>query len=186
MNQYQFESIARKMEKQFGKMDKEKEAAYAMIMYSMESNAFKTFRKYPASNSRRMREAILLTLHTINGYLEKEQPDIGKFETDDNIRLKHALLMAFDPYTNDEIGDSLGGDKGINFDDDDFVREYYTAPVQCLIRILDSVDLWEKRKGSNGYFDFLDEWMGEKVERDEKMTYSILLRGERLVEDEGE
>ena len=49
----------------------------------MESNLLKIRRKYPDSNSRRLREAILLVLHRVNGYLKHEDIDVEKYENED-------------------------------------------------------------------------------------------------------
>ena len=54
------------------------------------------------------------------------------------------------------------------------LRDYYTVPVMCLLRIKDSIDLWEKRGGSNGYFQFIEEYMGDKIKGTE-MKFSVLL-----------
>lgn len=34
--------------------------------------------------------------------------------------------------------------------------EYYRIPSICLLRMKDSINLWEKRLGANGYFDFIE------------------------------
>ena len=54
-----------------------------MVLFPMESNLLKIRRKYPDSNSRRLREAILLVLHRVNGYLKHEDIDVEKFENED-------------------------------------------------------------------------------------------------------
>ena len=58
MQAYQFERIYSQMEKEFGKIRKGEEDAYAMLLFPMESNALKIRRANPKSNSRRLREAI--------------------------------------------------------------------------------------------------------------------------------
>lgn len=50
---------------------------------------------------------------------------------------------------------------------------YYKEPIICLLRIKDSVEHWIKRSGSDGYFKFLEEWLGSKVAGDNQMNYSI-------------
>ena len=58
MQLYQFERIYSQMEKEFGKIYKGNEEEYAMLLFPMEGNALKVHRAYPASNSRRLREAM--------------------------------------------------------------------------------------------------------------------------------
>ena len=62
MQLYQFEKIYSQMEKEFGKIRKGDEETYSMLLLPMESNALKIHRKFPASNSRRMKEAIAYTI----------------------------------------------------------------------------------------------------------------------------
>ena len=52
MQLYQFERIYSQMEKEFGKMRKGEEDVYSMLLLSLESNALKIRRGFPASNSR--------------------------------------------------------------------------------------------------------------------------------------
>lgn len=53
------------------------------------------------------------------------------------------------------------------------LRKYYREPVMCLLRIKDSIDIWEKRAGANGYFDFIEKYMGSQISGDE-MKFSVL------------
>ena len=95
------------MEKRYGKIKRGEEDFHSMMLFPMESNLLKIRRKHPSSNSRRLREAILLLLHRIEGYLEHEDIDVEKFENEDKVRLREALLMSFDPFTNADINDIL-------------------------------------------------------------------------------
>ena len=182
MKLFEFEKIARKMEKQFGKISKGDEESHAMVLFPMEGNLLKINRKYPASNSRRLREAIFITLHQIDSYLTGEKADTGSFENEDNIRLKDALMYVFDPFSNEEVKAILTEKSELDLEDREQLESYYREPVQCILRILDSVDHWEKRCGSNGYFQFVENWLGEKVPRDDKLNYAILLSGDKALD----
>lgn len=168
MQTYQFERIYSEMEKEFGKIRKGEEEIYAMLLFPMESNALKVHRKNPKSNSRRMREAIGLVLFDIKGRYTGEAYDVDSFRDEDNRKLEEALLMAFDPFTNERIKDI----PGMSLEPAD-LREYYKEPVMCLLRIKDSIDAWEKRAGANGYFIFVEEYMGSQITGDE-MNFSVL------------
>lgn len=168
MQRYQFERIYSQMEKEFGKIKKGEEEVYAMLLFPMESNALKVYRANPKSNSRRMREAIALVLYDIKGRYMNETYDVAVFRDEDNSHLEKALLMAFDPFTNDEIkmvlGDQLKPEQ---------LREYYKKPIICLLRIKDSIDTWEKQAGANGYFEFIEQYMGSQINGSE-MKFSVL------------
>jgi len=182
MKLFEFEKIARKMEKQFGKISKGDEESHAMVLFPMEGNLLKINRKYPASNSRRLREAVFITLHQIDSYLTGEKADTGSFENEDNIRLKDALMYVFDPFSNEEVKAILTEKSELDLEDREQLESYYREPVQCILRILDSVDHWEKRSGSNGYFQFIENWLGEKVPRDDKLNYAILLSDDKALD----
>ena len=173
MQLYQFEKIYSQMEKEFGKIKKGEEEKYSMLLFPMEENALKTYRQYPASNSRRLKEAIALVLFDIKEKYTGEIFDTQNFRSDDVERLEKALLMAFDPYTNSEIMELLK--KQLQTDEltQEMLKNYYKCPVLCLLRIKDSVDMWEKRSGTNGYFDFVESYMGSHIKGTE-MHYSIM------------
>lgn len=168
MQMYQFEKIYAEMGKEYGKIRKGEEEVHSMMLFPMESNVLKIHRAYPGSNSRRLREAVGLVLFDIKSRVGGEEADTGRFRDADNERLEKALLMAFDPFTNEEIREVLGQM------DAEHLHEYYKEPVMCLLRIKDSVDIWEKRGGSNGYFDFIEQYMGAQI-NDDKMNFSVMI-----------
>ena len=175
MQLYQFEKIYSQMEKEFGKIRKGDEETYSMLLLPMESNALKIQRKFPASNSRRMKEAIALVLFDIKSRCTGESFDTGNFRNEDNERLETALLMAFDPYTNSEIKELLISRGRQHELDLKKMQQYYKIPVMCLLRIKASIDTWEKNAGTNGYFDFIEGYMGTSITGDE-MKYSVMMQ----------
>lgn len=171
MNQYQFEQIARTMERRYGKMKKGEEDKYAMLLFPMESNLLKVWRKHPDSNGRRLEEAILLALYAVKNYTDAEVTETAGFESPSNIRLRDALLASFDPFFNEKIREILA--ETTNMEDQEALTEYYRLPVRCILRIKDSVERWTRERGADGYFRFLEEWFGEQVPADDKMNYSV-------------
>ena len=55
------------------------------------------------------------------------------------------------------------------------MQQYYKIPVMCLLRIKASIDTWEKNAGTNGYFDFIEGYMGTSITGDE-MKYSVMMQ----------
>ena len=175
MNQNQFEMIIRRMEQRYGRIHKGDEEVHAMMLFPIESNLLKVHRKYPESNSRRLKEAICLVFHRINGYLTGEQADVKKFESPENTRLRDAILYSFDPFTNEEVKETLSTDSELDLDDKNALEKYFKEPVQCVRRIYESVETWEKQSGSNGYFEFTEGYMGAEISNDDKMTFSVMV-----------
>lgn len=176
MQLYQFERIYSQMEKEFGKIQKGEEDVYSMLLLPLEGNVLKIHRKYPLSNSRRLREAVALALFDIKGKCSGEVIDTERFRNEDNEKLEKALLMAFDPYTNVEIMELFKRQNKTEELTQDKLKNYYKLPVMCLLRIKDSIDIWEKRSGANGYFDFIESYMGSQIKGTE-MNFSIMSPG---------
>ena len=84
--------------------------------------------------------------------------------------------MAFDPFTNDEIMEILRPEMQEAENDKEALYQYYKLPIMCLLRIKDSIDLWEKNSGANGYFDFIEGYMGAEIQGDE-MKFSVHCKG---------
>ena len=176
MQLYQFEKIYSQMEREFGKIRKGEEETYAMLLLPMEGNVLKIHREFPGANSRRLREAIALALFDVKVNYSGEEYDTGKFRNRENEMLERALLMSFDPYTNHEIMELLKEQFHVDMLSQEQVKEYYKFPVMCLLRIKESIDTWEKRSGSDGYFDFIEGYMGREITGTE-MNFSIMSSG---------
>ena len=189
MNRYSFEKIVKRMADQYGRIEHGHEDPYNPMFFVMESNALKVHRHNPKANSRSFREALLLGLHTvnmrINGIdLTGIQDALAPFETPENMELLHALLFTFDPYSNEELAEYIKKDAathaGVDEIDDyplDYLRKYYTIPIQCMIRLVESVDTWVKALGSDGYFKSIEGTIGQKVKKNDFVlnTYALLL-----------
>ena len=173
MNQQQFERIIKDMTRRYGKMKSGTEEDHAMTLFVMETNLLKTHRAHPDSNSRRAKEAILLALYRVEGYLTGMKAETEPFESEENLRLRDALLMAFDPFTNEEIK-AVIQESTVDLEDSASLNGFYKEPVICMLRIWDSVETWEKKMGSNGYFTFLEGHLGAKIPRDEELKYAVL------------
>lgn len=163
MQLYQFERVYSQMEKEFGRIRKGEEDAYIAFLLPLEGNVLKIHREFPLSNSRRLREAIALVLFDIKGMCTGELAETENFRNEDNERLEKALLMAFDPYTNEEVRELLLQQSKTGELSQDILKSYYKLPVMCLLRIKDSIDKWERQSGADGYFDFMEGYMGSHI-----------------------
>ena len=176
MQLYQFERIYSQMEKEFGKLRKGEEEVYSMLLLPLEGNALKVHREFPSSNSRRLREAIALALFDIKERCTGEKADTVKFRNEDNEKLEKALLMAFDPYTNAKVMELLNQQTEAEELTQEMLKSYYKLPVMCLLRIKDSIDTWEKQSGADGYFDFIEDYMGSQIQGTE-MNFTLMSLG---------
>ena len=165
MNPYQFEKIFSRMAKDFGKIAHGEEESYFELLMPLEIALLRTHREYPRSNSQRLKEALALTLFDLRSRYTGETPDLSAFRNEDNERLENALLMVFDPFTSEPLRLSMEEhpETGTDLSTPDSVRAYFTPFIHCIIRLRESIDIQEKRMGSNGYFDFLEEAIGSQV-----------------------
>lgn len=173
MQLYQFERIYSQMEREFGRMRKGEEDVYSMLLIALEGNVLKIHREFPSSNSRRLREAIALVLFDIKGNCTGEKADTGNFRNEENEKLEKALLMAFDPFVNENVMKVLKKKTRTRELTQEMLKSYYKIPVMCLLRINDSIDTWEKRSGADGYFDFIEGYMGSQIKGNE-MNFTVM------------
>ena len=173
MQLYQFERIYSQMEREFGRMRKGEEDVYSMLLIALEGNVLKIHREFPSSNSRRLREAIALVLFDIKGNCTGEKADTGNFRNEENEKLEKALLMAFDPFVNENVMKVLKKKTRTRELTKEMLKSYYKIPVMCLLRIKDSIDTWEKRSGADGYFDFIEGYMGSQI-KGNKMNFTVM------------
>ena len=167
------------MKKQYGSISTGEENAYQPMLYAMEANLMSTYTTYPSCNARRVIEAISLVFFHIEGFLNGKTQDTSAFENEDNLRLKHALLMAFDPYTNKFI--DMGRLKKAGWDMETAKdRElFYQAPIRCLLKINKSVEFWLKDSGPEAYFSFISGFLPEaqhEIKNDKDYEFALLTR----------
>ena len=159
MNQYQFDQIIRKMERRFGKIQKGSEDAYMPFFLSIEGNMLIVHRGNPEANGRRAREALMLALHKIDGYLTHEEKDVSSFENRENKMLLDAILYAVDPFASEE-GKKLIGK--VDREDPEFLEGVFKTPVLCIMRLIESIDFWTKQMGPDGYFNYIKDGIGNR------------------------
>ena len=170
VDSYKFHKISSQMAKEFGTIPKGKEEDHAYMLSAMEGNLLKLHRQDSNRTGRHAADAIRMTLLTLDGYLRQIEYDFSRFATPENLIFLQGLLMSFDPYTNKDIHE-------VRMEDDHAfdVKEHFKFPVQCLLRIEKSMQLWSGEMGRNGYFIFIEEQIGQLVGRDEKMNFSLLI-----------
>lgn len=185
INQYQFDAICRQMEKEFGKIKKGEEEQYMSFLYPIECNLLMVHREFSASNSRRLLEAIPLALFQLKSNMTGEEYDLVRFGSEDNERLVHAILMAFDPLTNEKIAAAFRVHGIVDLDEQDMLKKVYAVSIMCILRIKESVEFFVQELGTDGYFDFLEENIGVEPDQMEGFHFTVMLPdGIRLEEQE--
>lgn len=176
VNRYQFDKISSNMAKEHGTIKSGTEDMYAMMLAAMEGNMLKQYRQNQDMTGRLVVDAIRICLYKTHEKLSGNEYDLSSFTAPETEQLVYALLMGFDPFTNEEVKEVLSA--SFDLADQEMLRVYYGVPVKCLLRIEKSVELWTKEWGSGGYFKFLEQHMGHLIEHNQEMKYSVLLSGE--------
>ena len=164
-----FERVSSNMAKEFGTIKKGAEKDYILFMLPIESNLIKMGRKTGNKNGRRAMEAIKICLFTIDGYINGWEYDFSNYLTPENKDFVHGILMAIDPFTNQQLYKVLDNEYYLDKKED--LREYFTTPVKCLLRIEVSMQQETKDYGTSGYFDFLENHMGDVLPDDYEMQF---------------
>lgn len=171
MDNYKMVKIPSRMAKVFGTIPKGREDMYNLMLFPLEGNLLKLYRRDRKGTGRDAIDAIRICLLKIDGYLNEIEYDFNNFITDNNKPFVDGLLAGFDPFTNPEIYDVAIDFVDLNSKED--LNKYFQDPVRCLLRIEKSMKLWTQEFGANGYFSFIESQIGSIVERDEKMNYTI-------------
>lgn len=170
IKRYDFDRISSRMSQKFGSIKKGQEEEHSFSLFCMESNLLKLHRENEKRDSRRALEAIHICLLTIDGYLTDTKYDMGAFLSEENQALAQGLLMSFDPFTNEEVRKVLGEEC---LDGTEALESYYEEPVKCLVRLEKSIEMWMKARGNDGYFQYIEDLMGDTVKRDTKMEFAV-------------
>jgi len=169
-----FERISSLMAREFGTIKRGSEEAHAFILQPIEGNLLKMSRKTGNRNGRRVIEAIKIALFTINGYLNDCEYDFSKYLTSENQDFVHAALMAIDPFTNEILKEALADE--YDWNSADGLREYFSEPIKCLLRIEASAQMWMDSSGAEGYFDFLEEYVALTISDDYDMDFGAKIK----------
>ncbi len=171
INRYNFDRISSRMSQKFGTIKKGDEEDHALLLFPMESNMLKLHRENEKRDSRRAIEAIHICLLAIDGYLTDTEYDLGTLLSEENEALAKGLLMSFDPFTNEEVREVLG--ENYDLDSKEDLESYFQEPVKCLLRLEKSIVTWSKARGNDGYFNYVEDLMGDSIKRDLEMNYSV-------------
>ena len=109
-------------------------------------------------------------------YIYDNQLDLYKIPKKNYFLISDYLDCIERIYTNVEVMELLKQRTGKEKLTQEILKEYYKFPVMCLLRIKESIDTWEKRSGADGYFDFIEGYMGDQVNGNE-MNFALMNTG---------
>ena len=161
--------ISSRMAKDYGRIEKNQETKYMDILLPIESNLLRVNRKYRFDNGRSVVEAIQICLYQIDGYINEIEYNLDPHISDINRPYLTALLMSFDPFTNEHMRPFV--EERCKIYSTEGLRGFFETPVKCLLRIEKSVELWTKELGKAGYFIFLERQLGKAITDNDKTDH---------------
>ncbi len=151
-------------------MKKGDEQQYESLLFAMEHNLLKLHRKNRKLTSLRVIEAINLALIKIYEVLKEVKYETDFYENLENGIFCNKLQMSYDPFCNQLINSMIAQD--YDLEKKEVKLRYFEDPFKCLVRIKESIQMWEKELGMNGYFKFLENTIGVLVsDDDDEMKY---------------
>ena len=172
VNHYKIGKISCDLAKEFGRIKKGEEEFYCDLLQCMEVNMLKINRENLKCNSVRAQEAIHICFMYIDGYIKEIEYDLGNYINEENKMLSEALLMSFDPFTNNDLNKVVKNSYDLGNKEEK--RKYFEIPIKCLLRIETSIETWIKDMGTDGYFNFLKDQIGDYIIKNDKMEYTFI------------
>lgn len=172
VNTYQFGKISTRMARNFGVIEKNHEDDYENILLPMECNLLRANRKSGINNGRHTIDAIHICLFIIDGYINQVEYELDPFITSENKPYLSALLMSFDPFTNEFLRPTA--EKNCDIFSKEGLHDYFEAPIKCLLRIDKSIEFWTKEYGNAGYFNFIESQIGMAITNNDKIDCVVI------------
>jgi len=95
-----------------------------------------------------------MILFDLKGAIENKEYDYKEFLTKEIKKYKVKLECYMNPFKNNELKKVL---KGVNLEDKEDLKDLFDYPLKFLARIIESIELWRKERGANGYLNMLEE-----------------------------
>lgn len=153
VNRYNFDSIVSKTQKEITPIRKGKEDEYAGSLNLLERKILSIYKRYHI-NGRQTQEIIQVVLLDIKGILDHEDYDCSRWCEPCYRECADELEALFLPDLNQDLKKLIAVevlDSG-----------YFELARKCLVKIHDSIGLWTKEYGADGYFNFIGRFVFEE------------------------
>lgn len=96
-----------------------------------------------------------MIIFDLKSIIENKIYNYENIRDEKQIRFAKKLQMLFNPFLNLDIK--------INDKAKNDLKELFTLPIKCLLRIYDSIDFWNQKYGKNGYYRMLEEYVLPRI-----------------------
>lgn len=144
---YDLKRIISRAKKDFGKIETGKEEAYYAYINFIERKILEINDANPISDYD-LQDVISITIYDLKRYTDSVDYDFSN-QPNNLVDYSKELQTVFNPFINDEIHITDYAKENL--------KELFTLPIMCLLRLHESIDTWRELKGKNGYFKMAEE-----------------------------
>jgi len=156
VNRYQFDSVVSKTKQGINPILRgEENGIYFEYLAMIELQMYDFHLEYNI-NGRQAAEILQLVLYDIKGIAENEEYDCTKWEEECYRSCADTIESLFMPEKNPELQADLKKPTVLNDD-------YFELSRKVIVRIYESVGLWTKKLGPDGYFSFIGQYVGTEI-----------------------
>lgn len=150
LTNYDMHRVIARARKEFGIIKRGTEEDYNPQLDYFEHKIYEVHTKIPISESE-LKEAIEIIIYDVKSILDDKCYSYNAIRTKEQIEFAKELQMLFNPFINEEIKINKLGNANL--------KDLFTLPVICLLRIYDSIDFWHSYYGIGGYYRMLEEFV---------------------------
>ena len=154
LEEHNMSRVISRAKKDYGFIERGSEDFYNPQLDYLEHWIYEIYEEIPI-NDRELKEVIEMIIYDIKSIVEDKSYDYKDIRSYEQCRFAYNLEYIFNPFVNSNIK--------LNEDGKENIKDVFTLPVMCLLRIYDSIEFWNKRYGKNGYYKMLEEYVFPKT-----------------------
>lgn len=143
--------VISRAKKEFGVITRGTEEEYNPGLDYLEHEIYRIYTEIPITDYE-LREVIEMIIYDVKGIIDQIDYDYGKIRSEDQKKFAQTLELLFNPFLNKEIPIH-----NLDLEKKEDLKELFTLPIKCLLRIYDSIEFWNHNGGKNGYYRMLEE-----------------------------
>ncbi|MCD7840728.1 MAG: hypothetical protein LUG46_08900 [Erysipelotrichaceae bacterium] len=146
---------SRYINKHYGAL-KDQVRSFEPELYAIESRLIVLHEHYQLS-SREATKIIQIVINRLLDIKDQTTSDYSDYASEDLLYMADGLEYILNPYKNEEVANIIQSNADINdMNNYDYI---FKNVFLCLDRILDSIRLWDKEFGVDGYFRYIKRFM---------------------------
>ena len=148
--EYDMKRVIARAKKEFGIIVRGTEEDYNPQLNNLEHVIYFTYYENPISEYE-LKMIIEMIIYDLKSIIDNIKYDYNDIRDKKLIKFSKAIQKYFNPKLNKDI--KLTDEANNN------LKEVFTFPIKCLLRIYDSIDFWHNKYGTNGYFRMLEKYV---------------------------